>query len=145
MAAGPAVRQLLHDFTGQIRLVMKHVPSDRENAMLAVEAALAAWEQDKYWEMHDKLIESSPRFGREELLQYAGEINLDMVRFTEALDAMQHKDMIKRDKKLGDELGLFATPTFFVNGRMVVGAPPYPAFKAMVEEELARLGKGEKG
>ena len=68
MAAGPAVRQLLQDFPDQIRLVMKHVPSGRENAMLATEAALAAWEQGKYWEMHDQLIENSPRFDRENLL-----------------------------------------------------------------------------
>ena len=144
MAAGPVVRQLLHDFPGQIRLVMKHVPSDRENAMLAVEAALAAWGQGKYWEMHDKLIESSPRFGREELLQYAGEIDLDMERFTEALDAMPHKETIARDKQLAEELGIFATPTFFVNGRMVVGAPPYPVFKAMVEEEMKKAGSGKR-
>jgi protein-disulfide isomerase len=144
VAAGPVVRQLLHDFTGQIRLVMKHVPSESENAMLAAEAALAAWEQGKYWEMHDQLIENSPRFGREELSRYAGAIGLDMARFTEALDAMRHSETIARDKQLGEKLGLFATPTFIVNGRMVVGAPPYPAFKGIVEEELARSGNRER-
>ncbi|MDA8164076.1 MAG: DsbA family protein [Desulfobacteraceae bacterium] len=140
MAAGPVVRQVLKDFHGQVRLVMKYIASN-ELSEQAAEAALAAWKQGRYWEMHDKLIESSPRFGREDLLRYAGQIGLDKERFAGDLDGMRHRELIARDMRLADKLGLFATPTFFVNGRMVVGAPPYQDFKAMIEKELAGAGK----
>lgn len=141
MAAGPAVRQLLSDFPEQVRLVMKQVPSGRENAALAAEAALAAWEQGKYWEMHDQLLANAPRFDRESLLRYAREIGLDLAAFTEALDTRKHREIIARDKEQGEKIGLFATPTFLVNGEMVVGAPPYSEFKRIVEKELAQAGE----
>jgi protein-disulfide isomerase len=34
-------------------------------------------------------------------------------------------------------LGITGTPTFFVNGRMLVGAQPLSAFTRVIEEELA--------
>jgi protein-disulfide isomerase len=132
------VHRLLHDFPHQVRLVVLQLPSGRKNAKLTAEAALAAWGQGKYWQMDDKLAENFPRFDRKELLQYAGEIGLDMELFKRDLDTKKYEKIIERDQKLGAKLGVFATPTFFINGRMQVGAPPYPEFKAMIEEELAK-------
>lgn len=137
MAAGPDVRKLLYDYQGDIRLVIKHLPYEpREHSRLAAEAALAAWEQGKYWEMHDKLIENSPFLDRENLLKIAREIGLDLEPFKQALDTMKHRELIERDRQLASELGVFGTPTFFVNGRKVVGHPPYPSFAKIIEEEL---------
>jgi protein-disulfide isomerase len=39
----------------------------------------------------------------------------------------------------GSAVGVTGTPTFFINGRMFVGAKPLDEFKVVIEEELARL------
>ncbi|MGW8272293.1 MAG: DsbA family protein [Thermodesulfovibrionales bacterium] len=137
MAAGPVVEKLQDEFRGKIRLVVKHYPYKyRDYSHIAAEAALAAGEQGKFWEMHHLLLRKSPQLDRESLLAYARELGLDMKKFTQALDTMKHANEIERDKKLAYDLDLYNTPTYFINGRMVVGNRPYEYLKKIVEEEL---------
>jgi predicted DsbA family dithiol-disulfide isomerase len=86
--------------------------------------------------MHHLLLKKSPRLDRNSLIQYAAELGLDVARFTDRLDKMRHLDIIERDKKLAVDMDLYNTPTFFINGRKVVGNRPYEYFKKIIEEEL---------
>lgn len=108
----------------------------RDFSHIAAEAALAARDQGKFWEMHFKLLENSPKLDRSSLLLYAREIGLDMKKFTRDLDNMKHKDLIERDKELAFKLDLYNTPSFFFNGRRVLGDRPYENFQKILEEEL---------
>jgi protein-disulfide isomerase len=127
----------METFKGKIRLVIKNYPYKyRDYSFIAAEAALAARDQGKYWEMHDLLLKKSPKLDRESLIQYAKELGLDMKKFTESLDRKKHKEEIDRDVKLALSLDLYNTPTFFVNGRKIVGDVPYEYLKKVVEEEL---------
>lgn len=123
----------------RIRLVIKHDPYRyRDFARMSAEAALAAGDQGKFWEMHHLLLARSPRLDRGDLLRYAHEIGLDMPKFTNALDRMAHAGRIDRDMALAVSLDLYATPTFFFNGRRIVGDRPYEYLRKIVDEELAR-------
>lgn len=97
---------------------------------------MAAHEQGKFWQMHELLLKRSPQLDRESLISYAKELGLDINKFIDSLDRMRHKDIIERDKKLAIELDLYNTPTFFINGRKVIGNRPYEYFKKVIEEEL---------
>jgi protein-disulfide isomerase len=108
----------------------------RDFSHIAAEAAFAARDQGKFWEMHDLLLERSPKLDRESLIEYARELGLEMKTFTRDLDAMAHKDIIERDKKLAKDLDLYSTPAFFFNGRKVVGNRPYENLQRILEEEL---------
>ncbi len=108
----------------------------RDFSHIAAEAALAARDQGKFWEMHNKLLENSPKLDRESLIKYAQEIGLDMKKFTNDLDNMKHRDIIERDKELAYKLDLYNTPSFFFNGRIVLGNRPYEVFKKVLDEEL---------
>ena len=88
--------------------------------------------------MHDLLIKRSPKLDRDSLINYAGEIGLDVKKFTESLDAGKHAQEIERDKQLAYDLDLFNTPTFFINGRKVIGERPFTYFKQIIDEELKR-------
>lgn len=90
--------------------------------------------------MHQIMLENSPRLDREQLLQYAGQAGLDMKKFTADLDGMKHSAAIERDKALAVELDLYNTPTFFINGRKIVGNVPYEALRAAVETALQEAG-----
>jgi protein-disulfide isomerase len=103
---------------------------------MAAEASLAARDQGKYWEMHDLLLKRSPKLDRTSLLAYATELGLDMKKFAEALDGHKHYEEIERDKKLAVDMDLYNTPTFFINGRKVVGERQFEYFKKIIDEEL---------
>src|SRR5262249_60964208 len=45
---------------------------------------------------------------------------------------------IKRDRALANALGAGSPPAFFINGRLLVGAQPFPAFQALIDEELRK-------
>ena len=124
-------------FRGKIRLIIKNYPYKyRYYSFIAAEAALAARDQGKYWEMHDLLLKKSPKLDRDSLISYAKELGLDMKKFTESVDMKKHKDEIDRDVKLALSLDLYNTPTFFINGRKIVGDVPYEYLKKTVDEEL---------
>ncbi len=93
--------------------------------------------------MHDLLLKKSPKLDRESLISYAKELGLDMKKFIGSIDAKRHKDEIDKDIKLALSLDLYNTPTFFINGRKIVGDVPYEYLKKVVEEEL-KDGKKQK-
>jgi len=124
-------------YPDKIRLTLKNYPYRyRDYSHLAAEALLAAGDQDKYWEMHDIMIKNSPTLDRESLIRYAGELGLDLKRFTGDLDSMKHRKLIEQDENLAVSMDLYNTPTFFINGRKVIGNRPYEYMKRIIEEEL---------
>ena len=124
-------------FKGKVRLVIKNNPYKyRDYSHIAAEASLAAADQGKYWEMHDLLLKNSPKLDRGSLINYAKELGLDVKKFTDSIDKMRHSSLIEQDKKLAQSLDLYNTPTFFINGRKVVGDVPYEHLKKVIEEEL---------
>lgn len=132
----------MEEFKGKIRLILKQYPYKyRDFSHIAAEALLAAGDQGKYWEMHDVMIERSPKLDRSSLISYAKELGLDVKKFTNDLDSMKHGDIIERDKKLAVDMDLYNTPTFFINGRKVIGNRPYEYLKKIIEEELQYVKK----
>jgi protein-disulfide isomerase len=121
-----------------VRLVIKNYPYIyRDYSHLAAEASLAARDQGKYWEMHDLMLKESPKLDRKDLIAYARKLGLDVKKFTEALDTQKHAKEIDQDEKLAVDMNLYSTPTFFINGRKVIGARPFEYFKKIIDEELA--------
>ncbi len=137
MGVGPTVKKILNTYKGKIRLVIKNYPYKyRDYAHIAAEASLAARDQGKFWEMHDLLLRKSPQLDRSSLIGYAKELGLDVKKFTDSLDKMKHSTEIEKDKKLAVDLDLYNTPTFFINGRKVIGNRPFDYFKEIIDEEL---------
>jgi len=130
------------EYPGKIRLILKNYPYRyRDYSHLAAESLLAAGDQGKYWEMHDIMITNSPKLDRESLISYAEELKLDKKQFTSDLDSMKHRKLIQQDEDLAVAMDLYNTPTFFINGRRVIGNRPYKYFKKIIEEELAYVEK----
>ncbi|HWR58149.1 MAG TPA: thioredoxin domain-containing protein [Thermodesulfovibrionales bacterium] len=142
MGVGPTVKRILNTYKGKIRLIIKNYPYKyRDHSHIAAEASLAARDQGKFWEMHDLLLKKSPQLDRASLIRYAEELGLDLKKFTESLDKMKHSALIEKDKKLAVDLDLYNTPTFFINGRKVVGNRPFDYFQKIIEEELKNAKK----
>src|SRR5207245_173308 len=94
-------------------------------AQLAAQAAVAAGEQGKFWEMHDALFANQNALKREDLLKYADTFKLDLPRFTKDLDSDRVKKMIDADKAEAALKKVQGTPTFFVNGKEYSGTKSF--------------------
>jgi protein-disulfide isomerase len=108
-----------------------------DKAELAAEAALAANEQGKFWQMHDKLFANQSNLDRPSLESYAKDLGLDLEKFRAALDSGRFKAQIAKDKVQGSSAGVSGTPSFVVNGKLVVGAQPFEEFKRAIDEALS--------
>lgn len=133
----PIMKELMNAYPDQIRIIFKHSPLPiHPNAPLAHEASLAAWEQGKFWEMHDNIFTDPKKLDVETLIRYAKQLGLEMKRFQSALQNRSHQSMIEQDLTEARALGVTATPTFFINGKKRVGAQSLAALKSVVDEEL---------
>jgi len=134
----PTLQQLRQDYEGKIRLAWKNQPlSFHPNAMPAAEAAMAADEQGKFWEFHDALFKQQDKLGPGLYDEVAKQIGLDMNRFHASIEAHKHAAQIKADMAAGSALGADGTPTFFINGKKLVGALPIDSFRQVIDAELA--------
>jgi len=123
-----------------VRIVFKHYPLDfHKDAMPAAMASIAALEQGKFWEYHDKLFANQQKLPRPFLIQYARELGLNAQQFESALDAPRVKSAIDADVAEAKSLGITGTPGFFVNGRFLSGAKPFEEFARVIDAELTRL------
>jgi protein-disulfide isomerase len=132
-------QRLLDEYPTQVRIVYRDFPltSIHPQSVPAASAADCANEQDAYWPYHGKLFSYEYELGRDAYLKYAQEINLDMTAFTTCLDSNRYKDEVLADMNYGSTLGVYSTPTFYVNGMYLLGAQPYETFKALIDKELA--------
>lgn len=128
--------------SGQVQVVAKQMPVHGELAVKAAEAAFCAADQDAFWEYHDGLMESlyngQPLAAQADgLTQLASELGLDQAAFSTCLDEGKYTEEVENEAVEGQQEGVQGTPTFFVNDLQVVGAQPYEAFAAAIEEALA--------
>ncbi|HZX98098.1 MAG TPA: Na+/H+ antiporter NhaA [Dermatophilaceae bacterium] len=116
--AEPIVRELLADF-GDIRYVWRHLPlrDVHPRAQLAAEGAEAAAQQGAFWAMHDLLLDHQGALHAPDLVDYAGQLSLDVGRFTADLRRHAGAGRVAKDVDSADLSGVSGTPTFFINGR----------------------------
>lgn len=108
------------------------------------EAAECADDQNKYWEMHDKIFEEQDKLGQgtisaygvNDIKKWAEELGLNDSEFNQCLDSGKYAAEVKKDFEDGSRAGANGTPTIFINGQVVVGAQPFESFKAIIDEEL---------
>jgi protein-disulfide isomerase len=140
----PAIAELEKAYPGKVRVAWKNYPLPfHNNAKPAAEAALAANEQGKFWEMHAILFKNQQALTAADLEKYAKEIGLDMGKFKAAIDSHKFAAQVEADTKQGAALGVQGTPAAFVNGNLVSGAQPVEAFKKIVDAELKGGPKGK--
>jgi protein-disulfide isomerase len=131
--------QLLEEYPDQIRFVYRDFPltSIHPQAVPAAIAANCAGEQGNYWDYYTALFSYEYELGREAFIQYASEIGLDVEAFSQCIDEERYYDEVMADLEYAANLGVQATPTFFINGIPIEGALPFDSFKQLIDMELA--------
>jgi protein-disulfide isomerase len=100
---------------------------------------MAAAEQGKFWEMHDRIFAAQDKMNQAQYDTYARDLGMDVKRFDASIKEARGKATIDADATEGKSLGVTGTPAFFVNGKFLSGARPYEDFAASINAELTRL------
>jgi protein-disulfide isomerase len=151
----PTLKRILKDYEGKVRLVVRYMPL-HPNSLLAANYTEGAGEQGKYWEMQELLFRRQSEWGeihghgpqiaaaaaRREPApvlfdRYASELGLDVERVRAAIQENCYAAKVERDMRDGQGLGVRQTPTFFVNGRMLMRFGEAP-LRALIDEELKK-------
>jgi len=135
------VDQVLERYKDKVRLVHRDYPLDNHpRARPAAQASYCAGEQGRFWEYRRLVLLEGGEQGDEDLTRCAKSLNLDLSAFRSCVTARRHEDRIQQALVEGQSLGVASTPTFFVNGRMLLAARSVEDFAAVIDEELARSG-----
>jgi protein-disulfide isomerase len=126
---------ILVEYGGRVRYVVRNFPlAIHGRAQKAAEGAECANDQGRFWKYHDLLFQRAPALGRDSLMAYAAHVGLDVAAFTKCLDSGEKAAVVARDSKDGAKYGVRGTPTFFINGRILIGAQPLEAFRPYIED-----------
>ena len=119
--AYPIVKRLQKHFGGRLRFVYRNFPLTEihPHAEAAAESAEFAGAHGKFWAMHDLLFENQQHLSLKHLHAYAGQLSLDVARFTAEMDDGVYRQRVREHLESGRDSHVRATPGFFVNGVIV--------------------------
>ncbi len=149
-AFAPVVKNILKDYDGKIRLVVRYMPLHPNSARAATLTEVAG-EQGKYWEMQELLFRKQSEWGERHgappsaqptnisalFEKYATELGLDMEKVNSAIKENRYLSKLERDYRDGQTLGVRQTPTFFVNGRRLARFSEAD-LRALIADELKK-------
>lgn len=112
--------------TGDV--LFKYVPFSfiGNESFQAAEAAYCAEEQGRFWDYHDMVFlnwngENAGNFSDRRLVAFAEAIGLETNSFQTCLNSNRYNNEVQEGLRYGRSLGVNATPTFSVNGKIVFG------------------------
>lgn len=111
------------------------------NAKPAAVAARCAAQEGKFLEMHDKLFAEQEIWSvltdtKAKFAEYASSFGIAASKWDACVADPKIAAAVEEDTKIASQLGASGTPTFMINGKIVVGAQPYQVFEQQIEEAL---------
>jgi len=129
--------------TGKVRWIFVNFPlSMHPNAVSAAQVAMCAARQNKFWPVHDLLFRNQKVWAPldapgEFLLTFADSASLDSAAFKECLTTGATRAEIETEAKRAAGTGAHSTPTFYIEGGLLVGAYPAPVFETVLDSIYA--------
>lgn len=134
----PILKELLAKYPGKLKLVYRDFPGpNHQHALSAAEAAQCAAEQSRFWEYHDALFTRQAPTTGWNFSALAEDLGLHRSRFDACLKENRYREEVLKDLQDGLKLGVTSTPTFFINGRPLVGARPLADFQTIIDPLLS--------
>lgn len=137
-------KELMPKYRGKVRLVFKEFPllQIHQWAFTGALACQCAYQIDpsKYVAYRTSIFEHQANItaptARDLLLYYGQQVGLDRLKLASCLDSKASLPRVEENLREGRELGVDRTPTFYINGRLLVGGGPPDAFYREVDEAL---------
>lgn len=137
--AEATVKSILDKYKNKVKFVFRSYPLIQlhPQAVNASIAAECAKNQDKFWEMHDILFENHRNLTENAYDTFAKSLKLDVKKFQICFKNPAIKNKVMNDAAYGQSLGINATPAFYINGVLLMGAQPESEFVSIIDKELA--------
>ena len=121
-----APQKLVEKYGDKVRIVFKHkiIPEPAPDSLAASVAALAAKEQGKFWEYHDKLFETNA-LDPASLTAHASALGLNLKKFKADMERSELRGQALKDALLANEVGAHSMPNIMVNGERMKGAKTF--------------------
>jgi protein-disulfide isomerase len=138
--AQDTLKRVRDTYGDKVRIAFRNEPlAFHVRAEPAHELAMFALQkkgQAGFWAAHDKIFESQPKLDDSDLESIAKGLGLDPAQALRAVHDRSFKNAIYADGELADDLKANGTPTFFINGRRLIGAQPFEKFQSLIDAEL---------
>ena len=133
--AVPIIREVRQRLGDRLRFVFRHFPrsSIHPHASMAAEAAEAAAEQGKFWDMHEALFRHQAELADIDLAHLALNLGIEVYQFETSRGRERHHRRVQEDYESGVRSGVKKTPTLFINGRRYDGPVDAQAIVAASE------------
>ncbi len=122
-ASFPALREVSLKHQDTVKIIFRDWPGHEFSLPLAL-AAYCAGEQNKFWEMHDKLFQNqSDTFGsdKNQLATLAQQLGIYNEKFQSCFDTQKYLSQIRQNFTDSEKLEVQGTPTWFINGEKIEG------------------------
>jgi protein-disulfide isomerase len=120
---------------GTLRIEWRDFPYRGRESVNAAVAARAAQAQGRFWEYHDLLYDSQfSGYSDENLIALGRRAGLDADRFERDYENARYEPLVRADFQKGLDVGVNGTPTYFINGKMLVGLQPMGVFENAIED-----------
>jgi protein-disulfide isomerase len=121
--AVPIIQEVQRSLGDRLRFVFRHFPrsSIHPHASVAAEAAEAAGDQGKFWDMHLALFKHQQELGEIDFSHLALRLGMEIYKFESSRTFERHRRRIKSDFDSGTRSGVVKTPTLFINGKRYDG------------------------
>lgn len=124
--------------TGKVSFSYRQFPLPiHPQAPKAAEAVACANDQGKFWPLVESIFNDQANIQVADLKSKAKALGLNTSTFDACLDSGEKKAEVDKDTADGTSAGVSGTPTFYINGKVLVGAQPFAQFKTVIDQELA--------
>jgi protein-disulfide isomerase len=139
--ANEIVKQLLEEYEGKLKFNFRHFPQTRihQRALKAGEAAVAAAQEGKFWEMHNVLFANRRQLGTVSLKLHSKEAGVNNKKFLEDLVNGKYGWQVQDDLKEGLDRGVKDVPTFFINDEPFTGKPTFDNLSTAIDLALKKV------
>ena len=138
--------QILKEYPEQVKIRFMNAPlpqSIHMNATAAAKAAIAAWRQGKFWEMHDALFQNQDALAPIFFVKIAQDLNLDISKFEQDVKSDETKRVIHYDSRLIDKLGATGRPAMLITGPrgsiLLRGSKPIEQIREVIDRWLKEI------
>ena len=134
---GAILSALATQFPQQLQIRVLHFPLDMHaNGLILARGAVAAAQQNAFAAFWTKWLKPDVAASRDALIAWSVEAGLDPKAFLAALDSAGTLSRVARDAAIGHALGVTGTPSFLVNGTLLVGQKTQNELIAAVQKEI---------
>ncbi len=137
------VKQLLEEFDGKIKFNFRHFPQTKihQRSLKASEAAVAAAQDGKFWEMHNVMFENRRQLGTISLKLHSKEAGISNKKFLEDLVNGTFGWQVQDDIREAKDRGIKEIPAFYINEEPFAGKPTYENLKTAISTALKKVKK----